>query len=83
MAKMGTSQLKKTFKILRREGPGASPPSLYRTQKLTYPMEVGGIVLDEWMDSEKVIRSLGQSVGILTPKISAKYVNRIFSFFQI
>lgn len=40
-------------------------PSLYRAVKLTYPMDVGGIVLDGRMTSEIGTGSLGQSVGVL------------------
>lgn len=41
-------------------------PSLYRAVKLTYPMDISGIVLEGRMTSELGVGSLGQSVRVLT-----------------
>lgn len=41
-------------------------PSLYRAVKLTYPMDISGIVLEGRMTSELGVGSLGQSVSIFS-----------------
>lgn len=56
-------------------------PSLHRALKLTYPTDVGGIVLDGRMTTELGTGSLGQSVGFL--QISGPYVNRLIVIFFI
>lgn len=66
MFALGSPGLKKIKVILRREVPVLFHPSLYKVVKLTYPMDVGRIVLDERMTSELVIESLGQSVRVLS-----------------
>lgn len=45
-------------------------PSLYKAVKLTYHMDVGGIVLDAWMTSELGVGSLGESVWVLCDIVS-------------
>lgn len=42
-------------------------PSLYRAQKLTFPTDIGGIVLDARIMSNIGTGSLGQSVRFLSP----------------
>ena len=43
-------------------------PSFYRSLKLRYPMDVGGITRDDRVSTELGTGSLRQAVGILTPK---------------
>ena len=43
-------------------------PSLYMSQKLRYPLDVGGISRDGRVTSELVTISQRQAVGILTPE---------------
>ena len=43
-------------------------PSFYRSLKLRYPMDVGGITRDDRVSTELGTESLRQAVGILTPK---------------
>lgn len=67
------SESKNTYlKKLRHFCDGRVPvllhPSLYRSVKLTYPPDVGGIVLEGRVMSELGIGSLEQSVGILTSR---------------
>ena len=42
--------------------------SFYRSLKLRYPMDVGGITRDDRVSTELGTGSLRQAVGILTPK---------------
>ena len=44
------------------------PPSFYRSLKLRYPMDVGGISKDGRVTNELGSGSLRQAVGILTPE---------------
>ena len=43
-------------------------PSFYRSLKLRYPMDVGGITRDDRVNTKLGTGSLRQAVGILTPK---------------
>ena len=43
-------------------------PSFYRSLKLRYPMDVGGITRNDRVSTELGTGSLRQAVGILTPK---------------
>ena len=43
-------------------------PSFYRSLKLRYPMDVGGITRDDRVSTELGTGSLRQAVGILNPK---------------
>ena len=50
-------------------------PSFYRSLKLRYPMDVGGITRDDRVSTELCIGSQRQAVGILTPKDFRPVVN--------
>lgn len=62
---VGSLKLKRLSKFCAGRLPVLHQPSLYRALKQTYPVDVGGIVLDGRMTSEMDTRSLGQSVGVL------------------
>lgn len=66
IAKMDTPYLRKLRQYCAGWVPVLLHPSLYRCIKLTYPRDVGGIVLEGRMTSELGVGSLGQSVGVLT-----------------
>ena len=42
-------------------------PSLYRSIKLTFPLDVGGLAHDGAIDNEMATGSMSQTVGVLTP----------------
>lgn len=42
-------------------------PSLYRTLKLTFPLNIRGLSLDGIIRSEMCLGSIGQALGVLTP----------------
>ena len=49
-------------------------PSFYKSLKLSYPLDVGGISRDGRVTTELGIGSLRQAVGILTPEDSQTVV---------
>lgn len=58
MVEVGTPQLKNLQKFCAERGPVILHPELYRVLKLTYPMDVGSIVLDGRMTTEMETGSL-------------------------
>lgn len=57
---------KKYEKFCARKVPVVLHTALYRTLKLPYPIDIGGIVLDSRMTSEMGTGSLRQSVGVFS-----------------
>lgn len=66
MIEFGSPDLKKLRQYCAGKVPGLLHPSLYRAVKVTYHMDIGGIVLDRQMTSELGIGNLGQSIGVLS-----------------
>ena len=60
--------LKKMLPFCSGRVPILVHPSFYRSLKLRYPMDVGGITRDDRVSTELGTGSLRQAVGILTPK---------------
>ena len=60
--------LKKMLPFCAGRVPILVHPSFYRSLKLRYPMDVGGITRDDRVSTELGTGSLRQTVGILTPK---------------
>ena len=60
--------LKKMLPFCSGRVPILVHPSFYRSLKLRYPMDVGGITRDDRVNTELGTGSLRQAVGILTPK---------------
>ena len=60
--------LKKMLPFCAGRVPILVHPSFYRSLKLRYPMDVGGITRDDRVSTELGTGSLRQAVGILTPK---------------
>lgn len=63
----GTPVLKKLAHFCAGRVPVVLHPSVYRAAKLTFPMDVGGIVPEGRMTTELGTGSLGHSVGVLSP----------------
>ena len=68
LAELEHSSLKKILPFCSGRVPILVHPSFYRSLKLRYPMDVGGITRDDRVSSELGTGSLRQAVGILTPK---------------
>ena len=62
--------LKKMLPFCAGRVPILVHPSFYRSLKLRYPMDVGGITRDDRVSTELGTGSLRQAVGILTRRIS-------------
>ena len=62
------AMLKKMLPFCSGRVPILVHPSFYRSLKLKYPMDVGGITRDDRVSTELGTGSLRQAVGILTPK---------------
>ena len=60
--------LKKCIPFCSGRVPILVHPSLCRSLKLRFPIDVGGITRDNWVTTELGTGSLRQAVGILTPK---------------
>ena len=68
LAELDHSSLKKMLPFCSGRVPILVHPSFYRSLKLRYPMDVGGITRDDRVSTELGTGSLRQAVGILTPK---------------
>ena len=68
LAELEHSSLKKMLPFCSGRVPILVHPSFYRSLKLRYPMDVGGITKDDRVSTELGTGSLRQAVGILTPK---------------
>lgn len=66
MVEMRTTKLKRLQKFCAGNVPVILDTFLYRSLKLTYPTDVGAIILDGRMTTEMGTRSLGQFVGVLS-----------------
>ena len=67
-AELEHSSLKKCIPYCSGRAPILVHPSLYRSLKLRFPIDVGGITRDSRVTTELGTGSLRQAVGILTPK---------------
>ena len=68
LADTTNTMLKKMLPYCAGRVPILVHPSFYRSLKLRYPMDVGGITRDDRVSTELGTGSLRQAVGILTPK---------------
>ena len=68
LAELEHSSLKKMLPFCSGRVPILVHPSFYRSLKLRYPMDVGGITRDDRVSTELGTGSLRQAVGILNPK---------------
>ena len=68
LAELEHSSLKKCIPYCSGRVPILVHPSLYRSPKLRFPIDVGGITRDSQFTTELGTGSLRQAVGILTPK---------------
>ena len=68
LADTKNSMLRKMLPFCSGRVPILVHPSFYRTLKLGYPVDVGGITRDDRVSTELGTGSLRQAVGILTPK---------------
>ena len=68
LAELEHSSLKKYIPFCSGRVPILVHPSLYRSLKLRFPVDVGGITRDNRVTTELGTSSLRQAVGILTPK---------------
>ena len=68
LAELEHSSLKKCILYCSGRVPILVHPSLYRSLKLQFPIDVGGITRDNRVTTELGTDSLRQAVGILTPK---------------
>ena len=68
LADTGNNMLRKMLHYCVGRVPILVHPSFYRSLKLWYPMDVGGITRDNRVSTELGAGSLRQVVGILTPK---------------
>ena len=68
LADTKNSMLRKMLPFCSGRVPVLVHPSFYRSLKLRYPVDVGGITWDERVSTELGTGSLRQAVGILTPK---------------
>ena len=66
-AKLEHSSLKKYLPYCAGRVPILVHPSLYRSLKVRFPLDVGGITRDDRVTTELGTGSLRQSFGILTP----------------
>ena len=70
LAELEHSSLKKCITFSSGRVPILVHPSLYRSLKLQFPIDVGGITRDNRVTTELGTGSLRQAVGILTRRIS-------------
>ena len=68
LANTKNAMLKKMLPFCSGRVPILVHPSFYRSLKLRYPMDVGGITRDDRVSTELGTGSLRQAVGIFTPK---------------
>ena len=68
LAELEHSSLKKCITFCAGRVPILVHPSLYRSLKLRFPVDVGGITRDNRVTTELGTGSLHQAVGILSPK---------------
>ena len=68
LAELEHSSIKKCILYCSGRVPIFVHPSLYRSLKLRFPIDVGGITRDNRVSTELGTGSLRQAVGILTPK---------------
>ena len=70
LAELGHSSLKRCLPYCTGRVPILVHPSLYRSLKVRFPMDVGEVSRKCRMTTELGSGSLRQAVGILTPEIS-------------
>ena len=75
LADTKNSMLRKMLPFCSGRVPILVHPSFYRSLKLRYPMDVGGITRDDRVSTELGTGFLRQAVGILTPKDFRPIVN--------
>ena len=75
LAELEHSSLKKCIPFCSGRVPILIYPSLYRSLKLRFPIDVGGITRDNQVTTELGTGSLCQAVSILTPKDFRPVVN--------
>ena len=75
LAELEHSSLKKCISFCSGRVPILVHPSLYRSLKLKFPIDVDGITRDNRVTTELGTSSLRQAVGILTPKDFRSVVN--------
>ena len=68
LAELEHSSLKKYIPFCSGRVPILVHPSLYRSLKLKFSLDVGGITRDNRVTTELGTGSMRQAVGILTPK---------------
>ena len=68
LAELEHSSLKKWLPFCSRRVPILVDPSFFRSLKMRFPLDVGGITRDDRVTTELGTGSLRQAVGILTPK---------------
>ncbi len=68
LADLRHQSLKKLLPFCSGRVPILVHPTFYRSLKLRYPVDVGGITRDDRVSTELGTGSLRQAVGILTPK---------------
>ena len=68
LAELEHTSIRKCIPHCTERVPRLVYPSLYRSQKLWFPLDVGGITRDDRVTTELGTGSLHQAVGILTPK---------------
>lgn len=71
---IGSPDLKKMAQMCAGSAPVRLHPSLYRVLKLSYPTDSSSSVLDVQIMTDIGTGSLGQSVRVLAPQISAQSV---------
>lgn len=82
MSQLGSLELRKMSQMCAGRILVIFHPCLYIALKLTYPMNVGGIVLEGRIMSDIGTGSLGQSVRALI-HADIQYVNKGIIFFNI
>ena len=75
LAELEHSSLRQCFPFCSGRVPILVHPSFYRSLKVRFPLDVGGVSRDGRVKTELGIGSLRQAVGILTPKDSRPIVN--------
>ena len=67
LAELEHSSLKRCLPFCAGRVPILVQPSFYRSLKVRFPLDVGGLSRDGWVNTELGTGSLRQAVGILTP----------------
>lgn len=78
IARVETTELCKVAKTCAWRTPVLLQPSLYEALKLTFPTDIGGIVLHGRITSDVGSGNLGQSVGFFCRQISGQYMPEVY-----